>query len=297
MAGWGDDMKLATAALAAAVFSCGAAHAATADLRFSGKLLLTGGVSSVEGAGGGGIATWATITSYGAADGYGANLHATYVGLPDYSLKSVGAAVGLGDRLELSYARQVFDTGDTGAKLGLGQGFKFTQDVIGAKVRLVGDSVYDQPWLPEISIGAQLKHNDQGAVIHAVGGRQEDGADFYAAATKAVLSQSLVVSGAVRLTKANQMGLLGFGGDRSDAYHPEFEGSLGYLLSKRFVVGAEYRSKPDNLSFARENDWYDLFAAYAFSKHLSATVAYADLGSIATFAGQRGVYLSLQAGF
>ena len=112
-----------------------------------------------------------------------------------------------------------------------------------------------------------------------------------------VLSQSLVINGTVRLTKANQTGLLGFGGDKSDSYSPQFEGSLGYLISKRFVIGAEYRTKPDNLGFAKENDWCDLFAAYALDKHLSATIAYADLGSIATFKSQRGVYLSLQAGF
>ena len=290
-------MKLAIAICAATLLVCGNAKAATADLRLGGKLLLTGGVSALEGASGGGLATWATIGGYGAADGFGGNVHGTLVRTSDYTLRSAGGVVGLYDRFELSYARQAFDTGDTGAKLGLGKGFTFNQDVVGAKLRLVGDTVYDEPWLPQISVGAQFKHNNQTAVIHAVGGRHEDGVEFYVAATKVVLSQSLVLSGAVRLTKANQTGLLGFGGDRSDSYSPQFEGSAGYMLSKRFVVGGEFRSKPDNLSFAKENDWYDVFAAYAFSKHLSATLAYADLGSIATFAGQRGVYLSLQAGF
>ena len=91
--------------------------------------------------------------------------------------------------------------------------------------------------------------------------------------------------------------MLGFGGDRSDAYAPQFEGSVGYLLSKRLVVGAEYRTKPNNLGFSREDDWFDLFAAYALDKHLSATLAYADLGEVATVEGQHALYLSLQAGF
>jgi hypothetical protein len=290
-------MRFAVATCLAAFFACAtAANASTADFRLGGKLLLTGGVSALEGAGGGGLATWATITGYGAADGIGGDAHATLVDTSDYTLKSAGVAVGLYDRLELSYARQAFDTGATGAKLGLGRGFTFNQDVLGAKLRLAGDPVYDNPWMPEISLGAQFKHNDRTAVIHAVGARHEDGLDLYVAATKVVLSQSLVVNGTVRLTKANQTGLLGFGG-RNDAYSPQVEGSLGYLVSKRFLVGAEYRTKPDNLAFAREDDWFDLFAAYAFNKHLSATLAYADLGSIATFAGQRGLYLSLQAGF
>jgi hypothetical protein len=290
-------MKLAVAACCFALFSFGAAHASTAEMRYSGKLLLTGGVSTIEGTGGGGLSTWATITGYGAADGIGADAHATVVGAPDYTLRTAGAAVGLYDRVELSYARQAFDTGATGAKLGLGKDFTFHQDVIGAKLRLVGDTVYDDPWAPQIAIGAQFKHNDQGAIVRAVGAKENDGVDLYVAATKVVLSQSLVLNGTVRLTKANQTGLLGFGSAGHEDYQPQFEGAVGYLASKRILVGAEFRSKPDNLAFAKENDWFDVFAAYAFNKHLSATLAYADLGSIATFKGQRAFYLSLQAGF
>jgi hypothetical protein len=72
---------------------------------------------------------------------------------------------------------------------------------------------------------------------------------------------------------------------------------VGWLLSRNLVIGAEYRTKPDNLSFAGEDDWFDVYAAWAINKHLSVTAAWANLGSIATFDDQRGLYLSLQAGF
>ncbi len=62
-------------------------------------------------------------------------------------------------------------------------------------------------------------------------------------------------------------------------------------------MGGEYRTKPDNLGFAKENDWWDLFAAYAIDKHLSVTAAYTNLGDIATFKNQNGFLVSLQAGF
>lgn len=268
------------------------------DTRSGGKLLLTGGVSTIEGSGGGGIATWATVTGYGEEDGIGGNAHATFVDLPDYQFRTAGVAVGLWDRVELSAARQEFDTGETGALLGLGQGFTFTQDVIGLKVRLTGDAVYDQDrWMPQVAVGLQHKMNDQGAIITAIGGQDDQGTEFYVAATKLFLAQSLLVSGAVRFTNANQTGLLGFGGDANDDREAQFEGSVGWLLSRNLVVGAEYRTKPDNLSFAAEDDWFDLYAAYAINKHLSVTAAWADLGSIATFDDQRGVYISLQAGF
>jgi len=268
------------------------------DSRSGGKLLLTGGVSTIEGSGGGGLSTWAVTSGYGAQDGIGANVHATYVNLPDYELRTAGVAVGLWDRVEISVARQEFDTGKTGALLGLGSGFTFTQDVVGVKVKLIGDAVYDQDrWMPQVSVGVQHKSNDQGAIITAVGGKDDEGTDYYIAATKLFLAQSVLVSGAARWTKANQTGLLGFGGDRNDDYEAQFEGSVAWLASRNLAIGAEYRTKPDNLGFAKEEDAFDVFAAYALNKHVSVTAAYVDLGSIATFEDQRGLYLSLQVGF
>jgi len=283
--------------LAATLVCCLASPATAREIETGGKLLLTHGVSALEGGAGGGLAAWAVIAGDETNRGVGGEVHGTYVGVKDYSLRAFGGALGWRDRLELSAARQAFDTGATGAKLGLGKGFTFKQTVLGAKVRVLGDAVYAQDsWVPQISVGAQYKVNNQDAVVRAVGARQDRGVDLYVAATKVLLEHSLVLNGAVRVTKANQTGLLGFGGVNG-GYKPQFEGSAGYLLSKRLVVGAEYRTKPSNLAFAKEDDWMDLFAAYAVNKHLLVTAAYVDLGDIATFKKQRGLYLSLQAGF
>lgn len=295
-------LKVATLTLALAALTASGAAAQIAnwvpDSRTGGKLLLTGGVSTVEGSGGGGLATWATTTGYGAGDGIGANVHASWVALPDYQFRTAGAAVGLWDRVELSFARQEFDTGATGTALALGAGFTFTQDVIGAKLRLGGDAVYDQDrWMPQLAVGVQYKANDQGGVIRAIGGVEDHDTDVYLAATKLFLAESVLVNGTARWTRANQTGLLGFGGDLNADRSLQFEGSVGWLARRDLLVGAEYRTKPDNLSFAREEDWMDVFVAYAVNKHLSVTAAWTDLGSIATFDKQRGLYLSLQAGF
>jgi hypothetical protein len=264
----------------------------------SGRLLATSGVSEIEGAAGGGLASWALITGYGTEDAIGASAHYTLVYLPDFTLQTFGAGIGLFDRVELSYARQRFDTGSTGAALGLGKGFVFRQDILGAKVKLLGDAVYDQDsWLPQIAAGTQYKINDQPAVIKAIGGQSRDGADFYLAATKLFLAQSLLVDATLRETKANQFGILGFGGDGNDSYTTQFEGSAALLLSRQLAIGIEYRTKPDNLRFAREQNAGDVFLAYFLNKHLSATLAYVDLGDIATKRNQKGAYLSIQAGF
>jgi hypothetical protein len=272
--------------------------AVAGELRQGGKLLLTGGVSTVEGSAGGGLATWSLIAGNETDSGIGGTAHATLVALPDFDLKSIGGAIGLHNRVELSYAHQSFDTRQAGAALGLGRNFKFGQDVFGAKVRLIGDAVYDQDKiLPQISIGVQYHRALQAPIIAAVGGKHANGTDFLLSATKVVLSKSLVLGATVRFTKANQFGLLGFGGDKSDAYHAEFEGSAGVLVSRRILVGAELRTKPDNLGFAREQKAYDAFAAWQFQRHLTVTAAYADLGDIATVKRQRGAFLSLQASF
>src|SRR5215831_2316271 len=177
------------------------------DMFDRGKLLATGGVSEVEGSCGGSIANWALITGYGTRDGIGANVHYTAVPLPDYSLQSAGVAVGVFDRLELSYAWQEFDTQDVGALLGLGKGFTFHQNIFGAKLKLIGDAVYDQDsWLPQISVGLQHKENDRVAIIAAVGGKNSVGTDFYVTATKLLLAESLLLDATLRETKANQFG-------------------------------------------------------------------------------------------
>jgi len=263
----------------------------------AGKLLATGGVSQLEGAGGGGLSAWALISGYGTRDGVGINGHVTYVDVNDYSLWSEGAAIGLFDRVELSYAHETFDTEDVGTALGLGKNYKFDLDVYGAKVKLIGDAVYDQDTLlPQIAVGIQYKMNNRGALLHAIGAKHADGTDYYIAASKLFLAQSLLVNATLRETKANQFGILGFGGDKHGDYSTQFEGSAAYLFSRNFALGAEYRTKPDNLGIAKEDNVWDLFAAYFFNKNISLTAAYVDLGNIVIKDHQHGVYLSLQAG-
>jgi hypothetical protein len=265
------------------------------DLLKGGKLLLTNAISTVEGSSGGGIARWATIGGRQMAGGIGLSAHGTAIELPDFGWRSYGVLLGLGDRLELSIARADFDTRDVGALLGIGQGYTFNVDTFGAKLRLAGDAVYGDKWLPQIAIGVEHKRSRDGALVRALGASEASGADYTLSATKLLLAQSLLVNGTLRYTKANELGLLGFGSANA-GYRVEFEGSLGYQLSRRAVIGAEYRSKPDNLGLG-DDDWMDIFAAYALTRHLTVTAAYVDLGSIATFSDQRGGFLSAQVAF
>ena len=272
-------------------------NGAQSDLS-GGKLLLTGGVSSISGAAGGGLTPWAMIGGYGTASQIGANAFCTYVGVQDYHLNDCGALFGAFNRVEVSFAHQSFNTEDVGAALGLGRGFTIEQNVVGVKVRLFGDAILDQnTWLPEVSVGIQHKQNDQAGLLHAIGAKSAVGNDYYISATKLFLSQSLLVDATLRFTKANQIGILGFGGDKHDGYQAELEGSVAYLLNRHLAIGAEYRQKPDNLNIAQEDDWYDAFVAYAPTKNISFTLAYANLGNVVIENHQRGLYASVQVGF
>ncbi len=278
------------------------ASAAAHDRRAGGKLLLTDGVTSVEGASGGGLAAWSLIAGNETDAGIGGTATATAVTTADFDLVAYGVALGLFDRMELSYAHQTFDTRAAGAALGLGRGYAFRQHVLGAKVRIVGDAVWEQDsWLPQIAIGVQHKIADGGRLgrplLRALGARETAGTDVYVSATKVLLAQSLIVGGTVRWTDANQFGLLGFGGDKGPDRTLQFEGSAAMLLTRRLAVGAEYRTKPDNLGFAEEDDAFDVFAAWAPARNVTLTAAYVDLGDIATLKSQRGAFLQLQGAF
>lgn len=268
-----------------------------------GKLTATGGVSQLEGAGGGGLAPWALITGYGSRDSWGANAHITRVSVPDYVLDTWGVAVGIADRVELSFATQEF----RGSLAPLND-LRIRQDIAGIKVKLFGDAVYDQDLLlPQVAAGLMYKRNKGVAGLGALGitqvtqlgAKDDSGVDAYVAATKIVLDASLLLNGTVRLTRANQMGLLGFGGDKGNAYEPMLELSGAYLVNRRLVAGVEYRQKPRNLGVDNEKAYYDVFLAWFPSKQFSVTAAYAVLGDITVFnpKRQKGVYLSLQAGF
>ena len=269
-----------------------------------GKLLLTAGFNDADGTGGGGLVPFALITGYGSKDSYGVNAHYIYAPLRDFDLKTYGVGVGLLDRLELTYARQDFEA--TGTAL---DGVQVSQDVFGVKVKLLGDAVYDQDsWMPQLAVGAQFKKqkgiDNAGALVSPkqLGARSESGTDYYLSATKILLQQSLLLNLNLRYTKANQLGLLGFGGDREEGYKLEFAGSIGYVLTRKLAIGAEYRSKPHNLSVDDEGAAWDAFVAWAPTRNVSFVAAYLNLGSVlapvtTVTHDQDGPYFSLQDGF
>lgn len=264
------------------------------------RLLGTWGVSEVEGAGGGGLTPWATITGTGSADQSGGSAYATVVRTRSgHQLRAAGAAVGIRNRLELSASRWSLKLSDQ-----VLPGKSLEMSTLGAKVRLVGDAIYDQDsWWPQISVGAQYKQADDTALLQALGARAASDIDIYASATKvwlgALAGRNVLANATLRSTRANQFGLLGFGGPGHEGRSLVLEASLGVMLRDDLVLGAEWRDRPDNLTatgFAEEPA-KDLFLAWFPSRQFSLTAAWVNLGNIATTRQQRGWYLSGQAAF
>jgi hypothetical protein len=110
---------------------------------------------------------------------------------------------------------------------------------------LFGDLVYGD-W-GTLALGVQYKRNLDFDLPDAVGACKRDGIDVYLAGSKlwleGVFGVPLLLNGAVRATRANQIGLLGFGGDEHAGYSFVLEGSAALLVTRHVALGYEYRTR------------------------------------------------------
>jgi len=278
--------------LTAASVYAAAVPAAHADDR----LQWTGAVTQIEGSAGGGLVPWALVGGLGTNEQIGATAFATYVSTQDFSLRAGGASVDVDDRAEFSVARQCFDANSVIPGLTLGQ------DIVGLKVRVAGDAVFaPDEWWPQIALGAQWKRTlDFNSVPSAVGATHGSDVDLYVAATKlyfaALAGRNIIIDATLRRTRADQFGLLGFGG-QNQGYRLDPELSAAVWLSDDVLLGAEYRDKPRELTAFKEDSAEDAFIAWSPIKNLTLTGAWTDLGRIAGKPPQRGFYISLWLGY
>lgn len=288
------------AALAAASFGVGMAQAA---------------VTEVEGSAGGGLVPWALMHPQGPLASY------THVNVNDYSIQGFAVGGTIANRVEVSFAHQMVNA-PTVANALTGMGAwgtvdnRINQDVLGLKVKLLDMGKNDA--VPQVAVGMQLKHAN-GKIVDILKNagyiNGKSGTDWYVAATKFVTigGKKVVLDGTLRATKANQMGLLGFGGgslNGNNGYKLKPEVSAGVFVTDNVVLGAEYRAKPNNIrndtTFGfREDAAWDIFMAYFVNKNMAITAAYANLGQVGPAQAQvssmakkqDGLYLQLQANF
>lgn len=276
---------LTATALAAALIVATTAHAA------GSRIWGTGGVTNVNGAAGGGITTWAVLNGYASDTESTVNLAASTAQVDDFGLETVSVGFNWANRLAVTVADNRLDV----------EPLKTTirQQTAGLKLRLAGEALYDR--FGQYSAGVQYTHNNDFGVPALLGARDNSGVDYYIAASKVFLAgvanRNVIVNATARATRANQLGLLGFGSQTDNGYDIVGEFSAGIFLDRHWLLGAEYRQKPDNLRAVEEDDWKTAYLVYAPSRSLAVTFAYVDLGDIAGFVDQTGYFLSLQTGF
>lgn len=277
---------------------CIANNSAAETMETRSRLLATGGATTIEGVAGGGIVAMAVISGYGAQEEQGGTAFVSNVDTPDYSLKVAGASWSWNNRVELSFAQQQLIHQSLTDALQLPDN-NIKQQIFSVKTRLAGDLIYTD--IPQISAGLEYKHNQDFFVPAAVGAKKDSGTDFYVSATKLILGgfadRNWLLNTTARYTNANQIGLVGFGGDKNTSKEWVAEISGGVFFNMNWLLGAEYRQKPDNLSAVKEDDWSTAFLAWFPNKRVSMVAAYVDLGEVATFKNQTGWYVSLQGSF
>lgn len=255
-----------------------------------GKIKGTAGVSSIQGSGGGGLIPWATLGSYAARGQTGATVFASRADVDDFQLDVAGAAINFHDRIELSVARQSFTIKASDSTI--------HQDRFNARYRVAGDILYEQ--LPQITVGVEHGSLKDPATARAVGAHRTSGTDYTVSVARAWLAgiadRTTFLNANLRYSRANQYGILGYGGDDQDGAL-QLELAAALFLNRDWAVGMEYRQKPDNLSVLREQAARDIFLAWFPNKHLSLTAAVLDLGDIAGASDQTGYYLSMQLAF
>lgn len=255
------------------------------------RLLATGGATQLEGQAGGGIVPWAVLAGYGSTNEFSATAFYSHVALDDFDLDAYGVAASFNNRLEVSLARQELEI----SSLSLPQR-SLRQNIFGVKYRISGDLIYNAA--PQVSMGVQYKSHRNFDLPRSVGARRDSDTEVFLSAAKlwlaGVLDRNVFANGTLRYGRSNQLGLLGFGGDRRDSRQLLLEGAAGIFLTRRWALGLEYRQQPDNLTFSEQDDWWTAFVGYFPNKRLSIVAAYADLGTIASQAGQSGAYLSVE---
>lgn len=311
------------------VLALAALGALTVNADTGSRLIASGGITSIEGVAGGGITPWAFIGGYASKEEISYNANLQYLSLNDYSLTTAGGSISFYDRVEVSLQRQKLEIASgltsnvfallTDGAITNANSATIEQDILAVKVKLFGDGVFTQDsWIPQVSAGAQYKKNNDFdsslslpdgsvplpniGVPQLLGAKDDSGTDVYITATKlwlgAVNGYNLLTNVTARYTKANTLGLLGFGSPTDDDATLEWEGSLALLISPTTAIGAEFRTQSNRLGGLGEEDTIsDIFVAYFPNKSMSLTAAYVDMGNLPLQQSSSGFYLTFNANF
>jgi hypothetical protein len=175
---------------------------------------------------------------------------------------TAGVATTFFDRLEVSYGNETI--AQSGAN-------NIHKNNVGLKGLLLKENAADTKWVPALAVGAIYKDT-----TYAVTGNVDDqGYDYYVVATKLVpdLPRPVLLSGGVRSTDARSTGVYGFGTKRDLIGF----GNVDVILPGDLAVGFEYQQGAQVTGW-KNDDYYDVHAAWLANKNLTLVAAYVDTG-------------------
>lgn len=265
-------------------------------------------VTNIDGQAGGGLVPWALLSS-------GPTAAYTHINTQSLDVNSLAINTSFANRVEVSYAHNMLN--DSAPVLNAGGGLVGNStdnvDNFGIKVKLndMSDS------MPQFAIGAVYKRasGNLANTLNTLLGVNTSSTDVYGAVSKIVSmgGKNVLLNGVLRATKANELGLLDFGGGSatpgaSTSYKIEPELSAEIFVASNVIVGAEYRRQPNyavagtgQATFLSQSSAYDFNVVYVANSNFTLTAAYVNLGAVAPAANgytrQNGLFLQGQVNF
>lgn len=244
-----------------------------------------------------------------------------FLAKPSVEVGAVGSPTGrwitfgmitenIGGRIELGYGIDVLDLHNLPGKvaretgLSLNEGTTYLHN-FNARAMLLKEGDFNVPWLPALTVGVHYKFNsnlddinkDLRGVLTAIGIEDNQGVDFtlYASKMLKIFPRPVLVNVGVRNSDAAHIGLLGFTGDREFL----FEGNVLVCLTDRFLLGAEYRMKPNNYKaipglVGPEDDWFSFVAAYVVNDRLTVAGGIFNFGEVLNHSDNGAIGLKIK---
>ncbi len=271
---------------------------------------------TIEGYGGGAITPMAYLVNPGPKDAiFGAPATAfSYVNLGHKNLQAFTFTETLFQRIELGYGLD---------RLGLGTLPNDIEDATTVNINreqvylhnfnlrglLLEENSFDTGFLPALTAGAHFKINEGvddindilGGALESIGYEHDYGVDYTLTASKMipkVFSRPLILSAGLRNSEAAQLGLLGFGDDRTTT----FEGNAAYLPTDWLLVAYEFRQKANPYEkipglVDEENNWHAVDVSWIANAHTTVVAGWGAFGNLANAKANGAWWLQLKYEF
>jgi hypothetical protein len=277
---------------------------------------------TIEGPGGGAITPMAYLVNAGPDD--------KIFGLPSVAfsnvemgrknLQALTISETLFGRLELSYGLDRLGLGTLPYDIRHATGVDIDRDDVlmhnfNARLQLVKENSFDQPWVPAVTGGVEFKYNEGisnindrlGHVLNTIGYDKSNGVDYTLTASKTLnydwtFKRPLIASVGWRNSSAADLGFLGFADDANR--QNTVEANVAYLPTDWLLVAYEYRENqnpfnhlihgPTGDLIGKEDDWHAIDVSWIICKNCTLTGGWGSFGQLANTRENGAWFLQLK---